>query len=149
MAQVMEREKVEEIISGIISGSKMALLATVDGNRPWVRYMATVDVKGTFKLQSSTSLQSRKVAHVKANPNVHITLGCESMEEMKPYVQYVAKCKVLTDEKSKKDHWQPHLEQYFQSPDNPNYCVLEFEPETIEVWGATEDHMHPLIWKAH
>ncbi len=146
MTQVMEKEKVEKIITDVISGMSEAYLATVDGDRPWVRYMMTHHVKGTLKLQCSTSLRSRKVEHIKNNPNVHLTMG-KTKDNPIPYIQYVAKAHVRTDNETREAHWHDQLKEYFSGPQDPHYCVLEFEPEMIEVWGATADMKTPITWK--
>lgn len=147
MPETAEKQKVEQIITDLISGVNESVLATVDNDRPWARFIMTYNIKGTFKLQSSTSINSRKVRQIQANPNIHITLGKADSNHI-PYIQYAGKAKILTDEATKKAHWHKELEQYFGTADNPHYCVMEFEPEIIEVWGAEGDMSKPLCWKA-
>ena len=146
MTKILEKEKIEKIITDVISGLSEAYLATIDGNRPWVRYVMTYNVEGTLKLQCSTSTRSRKVEQIKKNPNIHLTMG-KTKENPIPYVQYVAKAIIKTDTETKKAHWHEGLKQFFSSPEDPHYCVLEFEPEIIEVWGASGDMTKPLVWK--
>ena len=113
---------------------KLAALATVtpDGN-PWVRTMVVRAVGLT--LFSATSVSSRKVTHIKRNPNVALTLSLDSTSLMSPYVVIDASVEILTDAKTKKAHWNKGLSAYFRGPDDPNYCVLKYNPRTIEYMG--------------
>lgn len=141
----MDKEKVEKHITEIISGTNHAVLATIAGDEPWVRYVMTFNVEDTFKLQISTALKSRKVEQIKKNPKVHLTMGSAPGEEMGPYLQYAGTAAVKCDEKTKKEHWHDDLKMYFKGPEDPNYCVIEVEPRRIEVMGVTKD-WSPLVW---
>lgn len=120
-------------------------MATICENKPWVRYVMTTNEGDSLNLYCSTSLNSRKVKQIKENPYVHITLGWEDPANPSPYVQIAAKAKIKTDQETKEKHWVPMYEQYFKTPDNPDYCVLEFVPEYIEVWGYGVNMLEPLI----
>ena len=66
---------------------QLVSLATVTKEgRPWVRYvMAFGDEDLTIRFV--TGMDSRKVAHIKENPEVHITLGAVSLMETERYMQ--------------------------------------------------------------
>lgn len=147
MTKVMEKEKVREIIKDIISGSNTACLATVNGDKPWVRYVAVDSAGDDLHLFCATGLKSRKVEQIKENPNIHLTLGWDQVNNKGPYVQYSGKAIIHSDSETKKKHWNPMLEQFFQTPENPEYCVLEFSPDYVEVCGYTENPMEILTYK--
>lgn len=121
------RAKIEKAVSGM----QLAVLATVtEDGKPWARYVMT-NAKGlTFYV--TTFLGSRKVNQIKANPDVHVTLGASTPEAELPYVQVVATAEILTDEDTKKAMWFDHLTRYFSGPDDPNYGVIKINPTRIE-----------------
>ncbi|MBI3039939.1 pyridoxamine 5'-phosphate oxidase family protein, partial [bacterium] len=80
----------------------------------------------------ATHLDSRKVKHIKKNPEVHLTLGVDSMDEMGNYLQIQGKAKVSTDAKLKKEKWTDDLKNYFKGNEDPNYAIVKVEPYRIE-----------------
>lgn len=146
MSQVMDKEKVKDIIKEIIKGNHIASLATIKEGKPWVRYVMTINPEDTLNLFIATSITSRKIAQIKEDPNVHICLGWDE-KKPGPYVQYVAKAKVHTDSEIKKKYWQPVFEMHFKNPDDPNYCIIELVPEYIEVFGYEGDMKSFLQWE--
>ncbi|MBI4865220.1 MAG: pyridoxamine 5'-phosphate oxidase family protein [Candidatus Riflebacteria bacterium] len=116
-------------------GPKLAALATVtpDGN-PWVRTMM-VHADG-LTLYSATSLDSRKIGHIKNNPSVALTISLDPTDMASPYLVIDALAEILTDRKVKKAHWSKGLAEYFEGPDDPNYCILKYSPRVIEYMGG-------------
>lgn len=141
----MEAVAVHKIVSGIIKGVNLASLATVKEGKPWVRYMMVYNYGENLHLYSSTSINSRKVAQIRKDPNVHIALGWTDMNKPGSYIQFSGKAIVRTDQELREKHWHKELESYFQSPDNPAYCVLEFIPDYIEVFGYEGDMESYLV----
>ncbi len=131
------REKVEKVLSG----EQLAVLATLKEGKPWVRYVMT-HPKG-LTLYVTTFLGSRKVAQIKVDPNVHVTLGGGSPEEERPYVQIAATADVLTDPDIKKEMWVDYLSRFFSGPEDPNYAVLRISPSLIELMEPGE--MEPQV----
>ena len=127
MSEIDLREKVEKVLSG----SQLAVLATLYEGKPWVRYVMT-HAKG-LTLYVTTFLGSRKVAQIKADPNVHVTLGGGSPEEERPYVQVAATADILTDSEIKREMWVDYLSQFFSGPEDPNYAVIRISPSLIEL----------------
>ncbi|MCE1245544.1 MAG: pyridoxamine 5'-phosphate oxidase family protein [Firmicutes bacterium] len=147
MPETYTKEQIQEMIKGIIRGSHVASMATVWEDRPWVRYIMTHNDGDNMSLYTSTSVKLRKVAHVRANHHVHLTLGWES-QNPGPYVQFVGTAIIHTDEETKKKQWKPQFEPFFGNADNPDYCIIEFIPDYIEVWGYTENAKDCLMWEA-
>jgi len=146
---VMTKENVQEKIRQVISGSKLANLATVWNNKPWTRYVQTKHLDdGTLNLYCSTSVKSRKVSQIKSNNNIHLTMSERSNDPMSPYVQFSGHAEVLTDPETKHKLWQEDWNVYFKGPDDPDYCILKFVPHEIELMGAGENPWVPFVWKA-
>ncbi|MCD4782260.1 MAG: pyridoxamine 5'-phosphate oxidase family protein [Candidatus Eremiobacteraeota bacterium] len=146
MTKVMEKEEIRTIIKDIIHGSNTACLATVDGDKPWVRYIMAYNSGDNLQLFCSTSLKSRKVKQIKENPNIHLTTGWDHANNQGPYIQFSGKAEIHSDAETKKKHWHPMLEQFFQTPDNPNYCIIEFSPDNIEICGYSENPMETITY---
>ncbi len=89
---------------------------------------------------------SHKVAHIKKNSEVHLTVGVTSMETAESYLQIQGRAEVLTDAATKKAVWSDHLKGIFTSPDDPNYNVVKITPYRIEYQGM--DMVPPEVWEA-
>lgn len=134
-------------IQAVFTPAAIAALATVnEQGHPWVRYVVVGPGPG-LSLGFATSLASRKVAQMRANPEVHLTAGGGSLEQMgKPYVQVEGRATVITDPAVKRAHWQEELKAYFSGPDDPDYAIVSITPRRIEYW--TFDSMAPQVWEA-
>lgn len=134
-------------IQAVFAPAAIAALATVTAQgRPWVRYVV-VGVGPDLTLGFATSLSSRKVAQMRANPEVHLTAGAGDLANMgQPYVQVEGRAAVLTEPAVKRAHWQEELKAYFSGPDDPDYAVVAIKPRRIEYW--TFDAMTPQVWEA-
>jgi len=111
----------------------LAGLATVDEDgAPWVRYvMGTIDDELTIRI--ATSLHSKKVAHVGAQPNVHLTCGNTDPSVDAPYFQIEGRAEICTEVAEKRAVWRDELALYFETPENPDWCVLKVHPSWIAI----------------
>jgi len=124
----------------------IASLATVaEDGRPWVRYVVP-NVSDDLSMIVATSLRSRKVSHIRGNPEVHLTCGSTDMSKPGNYLQIEARAEVITDPAARKAHWSEGLSNYFQGPDDPNYVLLSITPYRIEIFGMTD--MNTQVWEA-
>jgi len=133
MPEVMEKKKIRDIIKEHMKGPLEASLATVTDGKPWVRYVMVRNVDDTLDLYCSTSIKSRKVEQIKKDPNVHLLYGF--VNQKGPYLQISATAEVMTDPKTKKKMWTPMYTQFWKSDEDPDYCILKFVPNYVEVWG--------------
>ena len=91
-------------------------------------------------------INSRKVAQIKKNPEVHLTTGVNDPETAESYIQIQGLVEILTDEKTKKAVWFDHLAHIFSGPDDPNYCVCKITPYRIEYQGM--GMQPPEVWES-
>jgi len=139
-------DKLEETILAAVKAPQLMALATVtEDGRPWVRYVMGFGTDD-FSIRFVTSLQTRKVAHIRDNPEVHIACGAFSLEETEHYLQISGRAEVTTDETERNLCWNDHLKAYFSGPDDPTYCVVLVKPYKIEYYTMTD--MQPKVWEA-
>ena len=116
---------------------------TEDG-KPWVRYvMGKADSDLVFRFCSR--LESRKVAQIRKNPDVHISLGVTSLETAKNWLQVAGTAEVSTDKAERDSFWFDDLKNYFSGPDDPAYCIVIVKPYRIE-FGTMESMTHE-VWE--
>ena len=129
----------------VINKPQLMPIATItaDGN-PWARYVVGFDSED-LTIRFVTSLQTRKVAHIKGNPEVHMICGAETPESAGNYLQIAGRAEITTDAKERHSLWNDNLKAYFNGPDDSNYCVVIVKPYRIELMGMTE--MIPQVWE--
>lgn len=141
-------DDLKERILAVIKTPQLMPLATVteDGN-PWVRYVMGFGADD-LSIRFVTSLQTRKVAQIKSNPEVHLTCGASSssLQETERYLQISGKAEITTDETERNLYWNDNLKAYFSGPDDPAYCVVIVKPYRIEYSTLTE--MVPQVWES-
>jgi len=128
----------------VLKQKRMAALGTVTADgKPWVRFVvATPDEE--LRLTFPTHLKSRKVGHIRANPEVHLTMGVTSLETARHYVQVQGTAEIVTDPAAKKAHWKGWLHGYFEGPEDPSYCLVVITPYRIE--HVAMDSWAPEVW---
>ena len=125
---------------------QLSALATItEDGKPWVRYV-TPFMDANMTIWVATFAASRKVGHIKKNPEVHLTVGVTSMETAESYLQIQGRAEVLTDAATKKAAWSDLLKGIFSGPDDPNYNVIKITPYRIEYQGM--GMVPPEVWEA-
>ena len=125
---------------------QLSALATItEDGKPWVRYVTPV-MDENLTIWMATFAGSRKVAHIKKNPEVHLTVGVTSMETAESYLQIQGRAEILTDAATKKAVWSDHLKGIFTGLDDPNYNVVKITPYRIEYQGR--GMVPPGVWEA-
>jgi general stress protein 26 len=132
---------IEDSILKVIGGMHVAAVATVWAGKPAVRFMAVVGLND-LSIVGATMKNSRKVEQIRKTPEVALSIW-EGKGFSDPYVVIQSKAEIHEDLETKKKFWDPMLEPYFQKPENPNYVVLKFVPQSIEYYHD----MSMDIWK--
>lgn len=131
-------------ILDIIHKPQLASLATMtEQGNPWVRYVVTVG-DGDLTLRCATFAGSRKVSQIENDPNVHVTCGVTSLQEMQPYLQIQGQASVTTDKEERHAFWNDLLAPIFDGPDDPNYSIVIIRPYRIEY--CTPGSYEPEVW---
>jgi general stress protein 26 len=123
----------------------MPIATITEDGTPWVRYVVGLGGED-LSIRFVTSLQTRKAAHIRKNPEVHMTCGAKDLDSTENYLQIAGRAEITTDEQERQRLWHDELKNYFSGPDDPNYCIVIVKPYRIELMGMTE--MVPLVWQA-
>ncbi len=122
-------------VLSVLNKHPLINLATVTENgKPWVRYVMTKTSK-EIVIRSAVFANSRKIKHIRNNPEVHICCGVNDMFKDTEYLQIQAHAEISTDKEEKEKYWSDMLKTYFKGPEDPNYVVLILKPYRIEYWG--------------
>jgi general stress protein 26 len=122
----------------------LASLATIDADgKPWARYVTAVGNED-LTLRFATFLNSRKVAQIRKNPDVHLTCGVTDLQSMEAYLQVQGRAEILSDKAARQGYWKEELRRYFAGPDDPNYCVVRVTPSRIEYMNPGS--YEPEVW---
>jgi general stress protein 26 len=116
---------------------------TLEG-RPWVRYVVgKADKDLVFRF--CTHKETRKVAQIRKNPQVHLSLGAATLETADHWLQVEGTAEISTEKAERESFWFDGLKNYFSGPDDPNYCIIIIRPSSIEY--GTMGAMEPEVWK--
>lgn len=130
----------------VIKTPHLANFATLtEDNKPWTRYVMALG-SDDLTIRFSTFLGSRKLQHLKANSEVHLTSGANSVMDMGPYVQVQGTAFVSTNQQDRHAFWNPALAEHFDGPDDPRYAVVIITPYRIE-YNSPQNTGAPDVWE--
>ena len=116
---------------------------TLEG-RPWVRYVVGKADKDLL-FRFCTHKETRKVAQIRKNPQVHLSLGAATLETADHWLQVEGTAEISTEKAERESFWFDGLKNYFSGPEDPNYCIVIVRPSSIEF--GTMGGMEPEVWK--
>jgi general stress protein 26 len=133
-------------ILAVIGKPVLGALATItEDGKPWTRYVVP-QADPDLTIHFCTFLGSRKIAHLRANSEVHLTVGNNTLDNMgEPYLQIAGRAEVSTDPAIRRKYWHSELKAYFSGPDDPNFCVVLIKPYRIEY--QTFESRTPEVWE--
>ncbi len=133
----------KEQIMEVIGGPHVAAVATLDGKlRPCGSWCLPGFPDMTFV--GATMKASKKVGQLKKNPDTALAIW-SGKEYSDPYVDIRAKGNIHEDIATKKKYWNPMFEQFFKTPENPDFVVLVFTAGEITYHGKNMSSME--VWK--
>ena len=134
----MDNQNLKEKIVQVLGESKVGTLATVVGNKPHSRYMTFFN--DDLTLYTPTSKETYKADEIAQNPYVHILLGYEGEGMGDAYIEVQGKASIREDQSIKEKFWNEKMKKWIESPDDPDYIILEITPETVRLMN---DHGTP------
>ncbi|WP_375430046.1 pyridoxamine 5'-phosphate oxidase family protein [uncultured Friedmanniella sp.] len=122
-------EKIAELAKGIT----FAMLTTVDETGAFVsRPMAHQDSDFDGELWYLSSRDSRKVAHLTANPHVGVTLSSRDV-----WISINGTASVVDDRAKVAELWTTQMDGWFpQGPDDTSVVAIRVDGDTAEYWDT-------------
>ncbi|MBP2001598.1 general stress protein 26 [Paenibacillus shirakamiensis] len=138
----MDRQQLETKIVKALDENKFGSLATVENNKPKVRYMAFYH-EG-LNVYLATDRKTHKIDELEQNPQAALLLGFEQGGSGTA-VEIEGQVKISSDESLKKKLWNDDFKEYFEGPEDPDYIVIEIHPARID-YSSKEDGQQ--VWTA-
>jgi general stress protein 26 len=141
MAQGIKDQQLQEKIVKELNSHPICSFATIEGNKPKVRYMALFNEELTIYL--ATNKKTHKVEELQQNPNVHILTGFDG-KPSSVILQIEGTARLSKNETLKEKLWQEDFNQWFEGKHDPNYAIIEVTPTSIEY---TDVKGEPQVWR--
>ncbi|MBO2945874.1 pyridoxamine 5'-phosphate oxidase family protein [Paenibacillus sp. F411] len=125
----MDHTTLEKKIAEALNHNKFCSFATVEGNKPKVRYMALFH--DGVNLHLATDRKTHKVEELEENPNVYVLAGYEEGGS-KDVIELQGIARVTKQEQLRNELWNEDFKRWFSGPDDPDYVILEIEAQRIE-----------------
>ncbi|MFP3509155.1 pyridoxamine 5'-phosphate oxidase family protein [Peribacillus sp. SIMBA_075] len=127
----MSQNQLKEKVLNIIGDHKIGVLSSVENNKPHSRYMTFFNEELT--LYTPTNANTEKIDEIEKNPNVHILIGYENEGLGDSYLEISGTSKINDSKELKDKLWNESFENWFDSPNDPNYLILQIKPESIRL----------------
>jgi general stress protein 26 len=138
----MNQQLLKEKIKDVLGESKVGTLATVVDNKPHARYMTFFHEELT--IYTPTSKETYKSEEIEKNANVHILLGYEGEGMGDAYIEVQGKAAIREEQSLKDKFWNERMKKWIESPNDPEFIILEIKPETIRLMN---DNGEPEVLK--
>ncbi|MEO4054746.1 pyridoxamine 5'-phosphate oxidase family protein [Solibacillus sp. CAU 1738] len=139
----MSNNNLKEQVLNIISEHRMGVLATVENNKPHLRYMTFYN--DGLTLYTPTKMDTEKVEEIRKNPASSILLGFEDKGQSDAYVEISGKTTINESLELKIKFWDESFTQWFDGPEDPNYVFLQIQPEIVRILNVNGELPQELI----
>ncbi|MDR4277342.1 pyridoxamine 5'-phosphate oxidase family protein, partial [Bacillus paranthracis] len=113
----------------IIQGQRTGVLSTVRNEKPHSAFM--MFFHEDFVLYVATDRNSKKIADIEKNPNVHVLLGREGKKLDEDYIEVDGMASIEEDQTLKNKFWTNSLKRWLLGAEDPNYVLIKINPDTI------------------
>ena len=118
----------------IMDASSTCALITLDYEFvPMVRIMDPFPPESDFTVWFGTKAESRKVNHIKNNPNVSLYY---QDSDNSGYVVIHGKAQIIDDQKEKQKRWKDAWEAFYTN-NREGYLLIKVSPEWMEILSTT------------
>src|SRR3954451_6314505 len=120
-------------VADLAKGIRIGMLTTVDADGHFIsRPMAQQEVEFDGDLWFFAERNSRKVAHITADPQVNVSTSGSSS-----WVSLTGHAVVIDDLEKKRKLWNPFVEAWFPNgPEDPDVVLLRVEAASAEYWDS-------------
>jgi len=141
----MDKNRIIAAARELILSNKTFVLATVgeDGG-PRMRWMGDLLLDDPLLITMACGASSRKMDHVRANPSAQLMFQTADYTTV---VTLFGVCEILEDAETKRLVWDsmPALDHYFPGPDAPEFGLLRFKTQRVELLGLQTHGHEPLV----
>jgi general stress protein 26 len=110
------------------------VLTTLGTDGPSARVVEPFRAEPDFSVWFGTSIASRKVAELRANPAATLVYEDDARGAC---VVLVGRAEVIDALDERRQHWKPAWWAFFpDGPETADYALLHFKPQRLEVWDA-------------
>lgn len=138
----MNKTDLERTIIAAMNNNKFGSLATVEGGKPKIRYMAVYN--DGLNIHMATNRCTHKVEELEDNPNVSVLIGYEA-GGTKEVLEIEGTAAVTKDTRLRSQLWNDEFTKWFTGPEDPNYVILDITPSRIEYTGKGKEKQ---VWEA-
>ncbi|MCM3768634.1 pyridoxamine 5'-phosphate oxidase family protein [Neobacillus niacini] len=141
----MSDQDLKAKVLDIISKHKTGVLASVEDNKPHARYMTFYNRE--LVLYTPTQKDTEKVEEIEKNPYVSVLLGYEQKGQTDAFIEMLGTASITDDQALKDEIWEESFNQWFEGPKDPNYILLEIQPEVVRVLNLSGEPPQELSMK--
>ncbi|KQS66632.1 pyridoxamine 5'-phosphate oxidase family protein [Modestobacter sp. Leaf380] len=129
-------------VSGLLSDQRLGMLTTTDRDGTLIsRPMALQEVEFDGDLWFFAARDSRKVAHITANPHVNVAVGSGST-----WISLTGTAAVVTDDAKKKELWNSGVAAWFpDGPDDDEIVLIKVDGDSAEYWDTPGGRVSTLL----
>jgi general stress protein 26 len=131
----------EEVIRRFQEQCDVAMLATVEGDKPRIRPMAPLSVEGNV-IWMAAFANSEKMAQMAHNPHVELCY----IDDQRRHLRVSGTAEAVDDAALKDKMWEihPSLREYFRSPRSPQYRLIKVTVTKAMVMENVEEGYRQL-----
>lgn len=126
----MSTSDIERLVE-LTQDSRFCMLTTVDTDGTLIsRPMARQEVDLSVELWFIATRDSRKVAHIQADPTVAVTVSSDTS-----WVSLAGQAEVVDDLEKLRELWSTFAEAWIpDGPEDPNAILIRVDVESAEYW---------------
>jgi general stress protein 26 len=131
-----------EKVAGLAKDIRIGMLTTVDSDGHFVsRPMAQQEVEFDGDLWFFAERDSRKVAHIAANPHVGLTLTSGDT-----WISIDGEAEIVDDNAKARELWNTWVEAWMpQGPDDPSIVLIKLNGHSAEYWDTPGGRVASVI----
>lgn len=136
--QTKKRKEFRDIVEDI----DVAMLTTIQNNKPYCRPMALRHMDEEDSLWFLTDSTSEKIDDIEYTPYANVSF---SDPEDGTFLSVTGKAEIIRDEEKQKELWTPLAKVWFEGPDDPKLVLLKLKPEEVEYWDSPSNPFSAFI----
>jgi len=128
---ISENDKLKQEIWSSFNEQQHIFIATAEGDQPRLRPVTLIRLQN--RLYVATGANDAKIKQIKQNPKTEL---CLMLEKEGQHGTIRAECiaKIVADANTKAKIYNkiPFLKEFWKSPEDPGYTLVELQPKSFE-----------------